>query len=95
MTTAAGTPRALRESPASVAKFFAPNLGPECPFLDLVHFEKGLERQGYSVIMKRAREPFKTYDSVLTFLIHNYSYPQYQFLNQLLKRRAKWLIPHT
>jgi len=64
-------------------------------YVRLIHFRKSLERRGYSVIMKHAREPSKTHDSVLTFLIHNYSYPQYQFLNQLLKRRAKWLIPHS
>jgi len=60
-------------------------------------FDELAAEQGFKIVHHRrgwVRDFLKTNNSILALLTHQYSYPQYEFLNQLLRRRAKWLIPH-
>jgi len=60
-------------------------------------FDELAAEQGFKIVHHRrgwVRDFLKTNNSILALLTHQYSHPQYEFLNRLLRRRAKWLIPH-
>jgi len=61
--------------------------------MKLMNFVKWLELQGYSIETGHG-DAFnqKTQQNTLALLMHVYQYPHYDFLNQMLRRRAKWLI---
>ena len=61
--------------------------------MKLMDFTKWLELQGYSIELgtKNVLNQ-KIQQNTLALLMHVYRYPQYEFLNQMLRRRARWLI---
>ena len=62
----------------------------------LVKLHKTLSEQGFEFkFNKRMKHfPLETNNMTLALLTEQYSYPQYQLLNQMLRRRSKWLIPN-
>ncbi|MEK7464166.1 MAG: hypothetical protein AAB617_00080 [Patescibacteria group bacterium] len=88
----------IRESLEGLAKVLPHNLrGGDYHFrlnvgqINSVSFRNWLESKDYNIDI-RDTNPHKNYDATLVYLTQNYSLPHYQFLNQLLKRRSKWLI---
>jgi hypothetical protein len=63
----------------------------------LAALDETLRAGGYDIIISRKVRDFspKLNQSTLAFLTFSYEHPQYNLLNQLLRRRAKWLIPNT
>jgi hypothetical protein len=59
-------------------------------------FNEHLMREGYDIITSRRVKDFspKLDQSILALLVYPYDRPQYAFLNQLLRRRVKWLVPN-
>ena len=66
------------------------------PHLKVVHFDEALRALGFDLAMSGRVEGFNpaVHQELLALLAYPYAHPHYAFLNQLLKRRAKWLIPH-
>jgi hypothetical protein len=64
-------------------------------FYRFANFSKWLELQGFQVIYKtgavRDRVSAGVFENALALLTYNYHYEHYNFLNQLMKRRARWL----
>lgn len=64
--------------------------------MKLMNFAKWLELQGYEIHVKNEDSfNLKTQQNTLALLMHTYHFPHYDFLNQLLRRRAKWLIVNS
>ncbi len=62
-------------------------------YSQLINFKTWLEEQDYGVVIsEKQKRLMKNYESILALITHIYFPPQYQFLNQLLARRARWLI---
>ncbi|MDI6734022.1 MAG: hypothetical protein QMD50_00810 [Patescibacteria group bacterium] len=71
-------------------------------FFNRVHFRlaavcETLRLQGFSIdINKRVKDfSVKLNQNILALLVYPFSAPKYEFLNQLLRRRAKWLIANN
>lgn len=65
------------------------------PHAHIAGFHEQLKLQGIRVgVSKKIRSFTPAFNqTLLALLFHPHTYVQYAFLNQLLKRRAKWLIP--
>ena len=80
-------------------RFQAPiidNLFSESRF-ELTDLHENLIREGYNIRGSANFPKFspRTYQHILAFLFYSPEHPQYDFLNQLLRRRAKWLISNS
>jgi hypothetical protein len=90
--------RAPRQRPSFYLSFnlplrcFEKFFGPRIKFVD---FESWLTKQGYGVIINQESPVFFNRNNTLALITHVYSPPQYQFLNELLARRARWLTAKT
>jgi hypothetical protein len=64
--------------------------------LSIARFDRSLGAQGFEVSAARRVADFDpaAHQETLAILLYPYTHPHYAFLNQLLARRAKWLIPH-
>jgi len=71
-------------------------------FFNQAHFRLAsvgeiLRLQGFSIDIHKRVKNFSTKlkQSVLALLVYSFGSPKYEFLNQLLRRRAKWLIANN
>ena len=62
--------------------------------LRLVDFHKWLELKDFVIVSNIRQSNRRFLNSTLALLTHSYDQEHYRFLNQLLRRRAKWLIPN-
>lgn len=65
------------------------------PHSHLAGYHEQLKLQGVRLGLSKKIRSFSPLfnQTLLALLLHPHTYVQYSFLNQLLKRRAKWLIP--
>lgn len=65
------------------------------PHSHLAGYHEQLKLQGVHLSLSKKIRSFSPLfnQTLLALLLHPHTYIQYSFLNQLLKRRAKWLIP--
>lgn len=64
--------------------------------ISVARFDRSLGAQGFDIVTGRRVSGFDpaVHQEMLAILMYPYTHPHYAFLNQLLARRAKWLIPH-
>jgi hypothetical protein len=79
-------------------RFAVPSFDFSCADLKIVpaNFDENLRREGYNIITSKGVKNFsaKLDQSILALLVYPYEKSQYAFLNQLLRRRVKWLVPN-
>ncbi|MBI5733041.1 hypothetical protein HY967_03735 [Candidatus Jorgensenbacteria bacterium] len=67
------------------------------PYARLAVFDERLKSQGFTLDVSKDVAGFspKVHQSTLALLFQSVPRAQYEFLNQFLKRRARWLIAHS
>jgi hypothetical protein len=63
---------------------------------DILRLDERLERENFTIAVKAPAAGFSPArdQATLALLLYSYDAPQYGFLNDVLRRRARWLIPN-
>lgn len=66
------------------------------PYICFASIKEKLESKGFIMQKILGNKPFldRPYESAFSLAAYPFTIPQYAFLNQMLKRRVRWLIPH-